>query len=116
MSLNNTTRTVNMYRFLTEKIKAGKLGKIDLLTLLENLGYSGQEEKYQTLINEAGERVAMITFMYDLCGFTPFETMMLANPLESETTSYIYKKIYEGHRLNLRLSEMNLGVVKELYE
>ena len=121
VSLKRTTNNENTFRFLTEKIKGGRKFEIDILSLLEQLGYSHKAKYYEEKIEELEHGRATILFLYDIVNLTPTEINILSRPLTSETTSYIYDKIYKGYRLNLMMaglhqSEYTLETVKKLYE
>ena len=121
VSLKRTTNNENTFRFLTEKIKGGQKFEIDILNLLEQLGYSRKSKYYEEKIEELGYEGATILFLYDIVNLTPTEVNILRKPLNSETTSYIYDKIYKGERLNLlmvglHIREYTLETVKKLYE
>lgn len=123
----NTIRTEPTFAFLTSKNKAGKEFEFNLINFMIDLGYSSNKVKeYQESANYYGEKIASFIFMTEELGLTPLETTVLSLPLSKNVTSYVYKKLYIGVRLNSRdtagfnkyLEEntLNLSSIEEVYK
>lgn len=122
----NTIRTEPTFVFLTSKINAGKEFEFNLINFMIDLGYSPSKIKvYQEITNYYGGKIASFIFMTKELGLTPLETTLLSLPLTKNLTSYVYKKLYIGVRLNsgdkvgfnnyLRENTLNIESIKEVY-
>lgn len=123
----NTIRTEPTFAFLTSKIKAGKEFEFNLINFMIDLGYSSNKVKeYQESANYYGEKIARFIFMTQELGLTPLETTVLTLPLSKNLTSYIYKNLYNGVRLNsgdtagfidyLEENTLNIISIKKVYQ